>query len=666
MSTTGKVLTFGADYYPEQWNKQLWESDADRMKDMGITQVRLMEFAWTIIEPEEGVYDFSLFDEVIDLFASREIKTILGTPTATFPVWLYQKDPEIMQVYLDGTRKEFGIRRHACYNSQTYFDACMNITKIIAEHYGNNPNIIGWQVDNEIGHESSDVCICDNCKKAFSEWLHKKYKTIDNLNKTWGTVFWGTTYSDFSQVPLHSKQMQSIQNPGLILDYYRFCSDSAVKFIHSQVDILRNIVNNKQWITHNIYNPTLSNAIDMEEIFKPMDFAGYNNYPVWGDMDEPLPYFFTSCVLSYIRGMKDREKFTIFEQICGFQGHTCLGYLPPVEQVVQWTNQAIAHGAERIIYFRWRTAKFGQEQLCYGLLDPDNEDTERKNALMHNINENYTDLNTIASSTMITSACVVYDKDNARVLKDQFLSKGIYNTPTGYMQVGYEMEIARHYAPYVLFNITSDVKTPESIDLSRYSIISLPMYQLVDPSFVTELEKWVRDGGTLILGWRTGTREPDNQAVTAILPGQFTEMAGVTVRRFESLNETSVKIKIGMIPVRGEVWADLVEPVSAKVIARYTDSKKHYKGMAAITENQFGKGRVFYLGTSPNPAGIFFLYRKIFKHAGLKPRFHANGVEVLYMKDMNGDNFRVAMNHTGKSKRVGLTRLKPYQMKIIR
>ncbi len=660
------TLVFGADYYPEQWEPELWESDAKRMSEMGLTEVRLMEFAWNLVEPQEGRYDFSLFDKIINIFASHGIKTILGTPTATFPIWLYEKDPQIMQVYLDGSRKDFGIRRHACYNADTYFDSCMNIVDVLAKHYGNNPNVIGWQVDNEIGHESSDVCICDNCKIAFHKWLINRYGTIEKLNEIWGTVFWGTSYTEFSQVPLHSKQLQSIQNPGLILDYYRFCSDSAVQFIHKQVEILRKQVNSTQWITHNIYNPTLSNAIDMEEIFRPMNFAGYNNYPVWGDMDEPLPYFYNSCVLSYIRGMKDREKFSIFEQICGFQGHTCLGYLPPVNQVVQWTNQAIAHGANRIIYFRWRTAKFGQEQLCYGLLDPDNQDTQRKTALQNHILENRPVLQDIAASTMETPACVIYDKDNARILKDQFLSKGIYYAPTDYLQVGYEMEIARHYAPYVLFNITSDVKDTGNIDLQKYSIISLPLYQMVDTTFITELENWVRNGGTLILGWRSGTRDMNNHAVTSILPGQFAEMAGVTVRKFESLNETKVKMRIGLIPVKGEVWADIVEPVTAKTIAKYSDKNKHYRGASAVTVNQFGKGRVFYMGTSPDETGIFFLYRKIFKQSGLKPKFYGNGVEVIHRKDNEGNIFKVIMNHTGKKYRVGLKRLQPYQMKIIK
>ena len=657
---------FGADYYPEQWKRDIWESDARRMKEMGLAEIRLMEFAWILLEPEEGTYDFSLFDEVIDLFASYGIKTILGTPTATFPEWLYRKDPDLVQVHPDGTKKSFGIRRQGCFNSSTYFDASMKIALACARHFGENPNVIGWQVDNEIGHEGSEICVCGNCQKAFHEWLRERYGSVETMNETWGTVFWGTSYSDFDMVPLPLKQVQSIQNPGLILDFYRFSSESAREFMHSQFDILRQNVRENQWITHNVYNPNLSNIIDMEEIFRPMNFAGYNNYPVWGEMDEPLPYYYTSCMLSYARGLKDRETFSIFEQICGFQGHTCLGYRPSPGQVVQWTNQAVAHGAERLIYFRWRTAPYGQEQLCYGLLDPDNEETDRMKLLGHNIRENADTLERIIGSDMEVPACVVYDRENARVLKDQYLSKGIYYAATDYLQLGYDLEVARHYAPMVLFNVTSDVKTPSSIDLSKYSLVSLPLYQMADPAFVSRLDEWVRRGGTLILGWRSGARDEKNHSVREVLPGPFAEMAGIRIRTFESLNETKVKIRVGLFPAKGEAWADVLEPVTARSLAVYTDKKKFYRGKAAVTVNRHGRGRVFYLGTSPDPLAIFFLYRKIFKEAGLKAKFYGEGLEIIHRRDESGKKFQVALNHTGKAKRMGLRRIGPWEMKILK
>ena len=268
-------------------------------------------------------------------------------------------------------------------------------------------------------------------------------------------------------------------------------------------------------------------------------------------------------------------------------------------------------------------------------------------------------------SAIITPACLVYDKDNIRILWAQYLSKGLYEKPTPYVQAGYELELTRWFAPYSLFNINADVKKPSQVDLSKYSIISLPMYQMADPEFVERIEKWVHEGGTLVLGWRAGTRDMNNYAITDDLPGLFSGLAGVKIKRFESLNKNKVKIRIGLIPAKGEVWADLLEPTTAKTAAVYSDRKKHYKGMAAVTMNRYGKGIVYYLGTSPDPVGLFLLFRKIFRKSGLRPKFHGLGVEVVHHRGDDGINFKVVLNHTAKTKLVSGKWIKPYGMVIL-
>lgn len=658
------TVIFGADYYPEQWPSELWESDADRMKDMGITAVRLMEFAWTIIEPRKGRYDFSLFENVIELFASRGIRTVLGTPTATVPVWLYESDKKMFQIYIDGTQRDFGNRRQACYNSPSYKASAMKIVKQCAKRFGSNENVIGWQIDNEIGHEGSDLCICDNCRKAWHAWLKKKYGNPENMNRAWGTVFWSTSYAKFTQVPVPRPQVMSIQNPGLILDYYRFSSDSAVSFSTEQRDILKKHISPDQWITTDLFSPSMSCVIDFEEMMAPMDLVGMNNYPVWGSQNEPLPYIFTAYNLAYNRGLKDREKFTVFEQICGFQGHTCLGYLPPDGQIRAWTNQAVIHGANSIYYFRWRTASFGQEQLCHGILDTDNRINSRYKELQANIKDYSEEFNKIASSSLIPEACLLYDKDSIRILRDNHLTTALYNSPVKFMQVGYEAESAKFYAPFSLFNVNCEVKSVQSADLNRYKILTLPLYQMSDPVFVDRLIDWVQDGGTLILGWRAGSRDLENRNVGAVLPGLFEDMAGITVKGYESLNDTTVRVRMGVIPFKGQSWADLISPVTAETVVKYTDRKKHYRGTPAVTRNSFGNGRVYYLGTTPDPAGIFFLYRKIFKDAGIDFSFHGYGLEVLKMLTPDGEKFKVALNHTPRRKLAGFKSIKPWGMRV--
>jgi beta-galactosidase len=660
-----KKLIFGADYYPEQWPESMWERDADRMKDFGVSSIRIMEFAWALVEPKKGRYDFSLFEKVISLFESKGISVVLGTPTATLPIWLYESDRTMSQIYADGTYRDFGTRRQACYNSKTYFKAAMNITEKCARRFGSNRNVTGWQIDNEIGHEGSDICVCKNCAREWPVWLKKKYQNVKKMNEVWGTVFWGTLYSDFRQVPQPKPQVMSIHNPGLILDYYRFCSDSAVKFARAQRDILKKIISPAQTVTTDLFSPSISSVIDFEDMFAAMDEVGMNNYPVWGDQNEPLPYIFSSYNLAYNRGLKSRENFTVFEQISGFQGHRCLGYHPPEGQVAAWTNQAAAHGADRIFYFRWRTAPYGQEQLCHGILDADDRINARYEALKKNISDNFDAHSRLAASELVSEACLIYDMDNVRIVRDNYLTKALYNSPTKFMQVGWEAETAKHYAPFSLFNVNCDVKSVKGADLRRYKIITIPVFQMADPQFVKEISQWVSEGGTLILGWRAGTRDMLNHSVNVPPPGLFAELAGVRVERFESLNETKVKIRIGIIPAKGESWADVLEPVTASVVARYSDPRKHYKGCPAVTVNSYGRGKVWYLGTTPGPLAMFLLYRKIFRNAGIKTSFKGFGLEILKRTDADGGTFRVAVNHTPKAKWAGFTRIPAWGMKIL-
>ncbi|MGL4369518.1 MAG: beta-galactosidase [Spirochaetota bacterium] len=665
MKEKNRELEFGVDYYPEQWDRNVWGSDFKRIRAMGATVIRIMEFAWTIIEPEEGRFDFSLFDEAVELAAKHGLCVVLGTPTATIPAWLYHKDPSLMQIHPSGGVRAYGIRRQPCFNAPVFLSAADKMVEAVSRHYGNNPAVIGWQVDNEIGHEGSDRCVCAHCRKAWAAWLAKKYKNAAAMNETWGTVFWGTTYTAFGQVPLPVKDMQHLQNPGLSLDYMRFMSDSAAAFASRQVDIIRTHISPAAWVSTNLYAPPTGTVLDMEDLFAKMDFPAFDNYPVWGDMDEPLPYYFNAYVLSYIRGLKDTGNFGVFEEISGFQGHACLGYLPSEAEMIKFTHQAVALGADKIYYFRWRTAAFGQEQLCYGILDTDSTDTYRLRAIKDNIASRSAEYNRFASVPFESEACLVYDRDNSRIVKNQNLSKGLSFPVSTFAEAGYDLEMARSFAPFSIFNINADVKSARSVDLSKYKIISLPVYQIADPAFVDKLDAWVRAGGTLILGWRAGARDMNNHNIARELPGIFSNLAGVRIKRFESLNAAKTKIKIGLIPGKGEVWADILEPVTAKVIARYADKKKHYKGSAAVTVNSVGKGKVYYVGTSPDPAALFFLYRKIFKAAGIKGRFRGMGLEVVKRKTVEGKTVEVAVNHTAKGKRFKGRKIKPFDFRII-
>jgi beta-galactosidase len=657
-------LSFGVDWYPEQWDEGLWTSDADRMRDFGVEVARLMEFAWALIEPKKGSFDFSLFDRAIEVLAKRGIGVILGTPTATFPAWLLDEG-EVLQVARDGTVRDFGTRRMGCFNSPAYREASRRIVHACAGHFGEDERVLGWQVDNELGHEGSDRCVCGACRRAWHSWLEGRYGSLAALNGAWGNVFWGTSYSRFDQVPVPRNQPSTGFNPGLLLDYDRFCSDSAQAFVDEQVSILREASRPGAFITTNLFPPPLSNAIDMERLTRGMDFASWDNYPSWGDQDEPLPYFAQSLAESFVRDLSPAKRFTVMEAFSGFQGHDCLGYLPPERQVALWTNQAIARGADRILYFRWRTAPYGQEQLCYGLFDSDNAETERARVLRANIAAVRGPFSRFASVPIESPACLVYSKDDARVLTAQYLSKGLFMKPVEWAQAGYDLEVNKWFAPYVLFNVNADVKSVDSVDIDKYKIISLPLYQMADPQLVARLDAWVRRGGRLVLGYRSGARDLRDWNSASPLPGLFAEMAGLRVPRFESLNEGGARIRIGLVPAKATVWADIVEPTTAKVVARYADRRKFYSGAPCVTVNAWGEGKVWYVGTSPDPIGIFVLYRKILKDADIGATFKGMGIEMIERRTEDGAKVKVVLNHGGKARRVLGRKIGPYGWAVV-
>ncbi|MGC9349506.1 MAG: beta-galactosidase, partial [Anaerolineae bacterium] len=266
---------YGATYYPEHWGPTEREDDAARMAEAGFNCVRMAEFAWDYLEPEEGHYRFDLFDKTIERLGEKGIKTILGTPTATPPRWLTAAHPEVLRMDADGVRMQHGSRQHACPSSDVFRLASRKITRAMADHFAASPHVIGWQTDNELNCHFSE-CHCPNCQAAFREYLKAKYRDdIDLLNRVWGNSFWALTYDDFSQIPTPKDGKPAHANPAQLLDYYRFISWNVARFQREQVVILREV--NPDWfVTH---NGTFSHIDYRGPFGKDLDFLSYDVYP---------------------------------------------------------------------------------------------------------------------------------------------------------------------------------------------------------------------------------------------------------------------------------------------------------------------------------------------------------------------------------------------------
>ena len=353
-----RTFLFGLDYYPEHWPESYWEQDAQRMKECGVNAVRVGEFAWSLMEPQEGSFSFDLFDRAIGVFAKYGIKTIMGTPTATPPKWLTQKYPEVLHVFVNRQPANDQSRRHYCYNSAIYRSLSKKIVERMAEHYRDNPNIIGWQIDNEFNNENPE-CYSESCRIAFRAWVKGKYGTLSALNGRWGTVVWSQTYTVWEQIDLPFITT-ALHNPSLMLDYKRFISDSAASYLEDQLNIIRRWRPN-DFITQN----GVFKNIDYYKLSRNLDLHSAANYPLF----QTNPQYSTGASLTLHRSITGH--FMIMEQQTGAGGQTYLLRSPRPGEMRLWTFQSIAHGADGIVHFRWRSARRGIEEYWLGVLDHD-------------------------------------------------------------------------------------------------------------------------------------------------------------------------------------------------------------------------------------------------------------------------------------------------------
>ncbi|GFR34860.1 beta-galactosidase [Thermobrachium celere] len=641
---------FGVDYYPEHWPIEMMDSDMDRLVDLGVEVVRIGEFAWHIMEKREGEYDFSFFDMVIEKLKKRGIKVIFGTPTATPPAWLINKYPEILQRDENLMPRSFGGRRMYCYNNEVYREYTRKIVTKLAEHYKNEDSIIAWQIDNEFGHEGSDICFCDTCKEGFRKFLKDKYEEIENLNKTWGTVFWSQTYNSFDEIPLPLKTITH-HNPSMQLDYRRFMSKSINEYAKLQVDILREVLGNNAVITTNIAGGYFDKNFDHKEMVKHMDFASYDNYPVWGGLKEPITPANIAMDLDFIRGLK-RKNFWIVEELMGAQGHTIIGYLPRPNQAKMWAYQAVAHGAQSILFFRYRTATFGTEEFCLGIIDQDNREGRKYKEVKEFFSDvkKYKDL---LQSPIKSEIAFLYDYDNIWAWKIQPQSTAF----------NFKEEMLKIYTAFYKYNTHIDVIDAKD-DFSEYKVVVLPVMMIVDENLKNKLEEFTKKGGIVVLTYRTSIKDRNNNLYLGkTMPCNLNQLTGIEVEEIESLQEGQFAYADGKYGrTKCCVMREMINSKGAEVIYTYED--KFYKNKACITVNKFGEGKVYYIGSSVDSDVLSSLAKEIIMEKSIEHFETPFGVEV-YSRYYGDKKYLFIMNHTEEEHDVLGIKLMPYDSRII-
>lgn len=585
-------LTLGVCYYPEHWDKALWADDLRRMKEYGIEVIRIAEFAWNFFEPQEGVFTFDFFDAFMDLAKAQGMKVIFCTPSATPPAWMSEKYPEILNADIDGNLIYHGLRRHCNLNSKKYRFFVERIMRKLAKHYSKYENIVAWQLDNEINCEC-DLYHSESDHKAFRKFLKKRFSTLDELNASIGSAFWNQTYTSWDEVYLPRRtNAGTYGNPHLGLLEKRFISDTVISFFKLQADVIREY--SKAPITTN----GLFAHIDYEKLVgEVLDFITYDNYPEFAyDLDNDR---------KHDNGLRDRNSsrslartrgispiFGIMEQQSGPSGWNFRMRQPAPKpgQARLWTFQAIAHGADYVGYFRWRTATFGNEIYWHGL----NDYCNRPNRRTRELEETYSDVQKIQSvcgKEYVARVGILKDYDNEWDAEaDRW-----HGDCDAVSYEGWFLACQKGHVPYDMIYLHDETTKK---DLKKYDLLVYPHPTILTKERAKVLKAYVEAGGTLILGCRTGYKDLRGICYQTPMPGYAADIVGAEVEEFTYLSpyDEMQTVTIAGRKVEAPVFNDVLSPTDGEAVAIF--EKNYYAGKPALVKKDLGKGRAYYFGAA--------------------------------------------------------------------
>lgn len=517
----------GVCYYPEHWPEQLWASDAKRMRALGISQVRIGEFAWANIEPRQSHYEWDWLDRAIDVLSAAGLHIIMGTPTACPPRWLVDALPDMLPVDEHGRTRGFGSRRHYSTSSVEFAEAAIGITTAMVERYGQHPSIAGWQIDNEFGCHDTTLCYSPAALTAFHAWLEARYGDIDALNTAWGNVFWSQTYSAFSDVGFPIAVTET--NPAHRLAFQRFSSDQMCAFSDAQLGVIRRNVHDDAWVTHNF----MGNFVDFDhfKLAADLDVATWDSYPLgfldqsWFD-NETKARFRRSGHPDWAAFHHDlyravgQGRFGVMEQQPGAVNWANSNAQPEQGMVRLWSWEAVAHGAELVSYFRWRQPPFAQEQMHAGLLRPDDNPANAHPE--------------VAQFSKELALLRITPRQQSKVAL-VFDYEAAWMTQIQPQQQGFDaLAVAMaYYSAVRSAGVDIDIVRPDQA-LTGYAVIVLPCIPHVSPELLASLQD---STAQIVLGPRAGSKNAELSIADGLAPGSLKSLIDLTVTTMDAMRE---------------------------------------------------------------------------------------------------------------------------------
>lgn len=619
-------MYYGVSYYPEQKTPEELEHDLELLLRSGINTVRMGEFSWCRMEPSEGVFDFGWLDRVIERLGRGGIRTIVCTPTAAPPAWLVSGHPDVLYQDNRGIRRPYGGRRDYCYNNETYRRYSERIAERIGAHFGRNPYVIGFQIDNEPAQEGTGRCTCPVCREKFHLWLEKKYGTIAEFNRRSCAVFWSQEYERFDQIPIPvntievnaRQQIDAFhENPTVRLDFERFCSDSQIEYQDIQAQALRRHTDRP--VTTNATG-LATNSIDACRSARGLDVYAFDYYP-------RLRYAqVSSFPYAFARGVKGDGRFWLLEFMAG--GGHCLGgtgRIQPNPGALQLAAvHAAACGAQMLLHFQFRTFPGGAEQLNYAIVDMDGVPRRRYFEMQR----------TAALLRRLESLLRSEFRNEVAVCVDAATHWSLRIKPVNRKAFDYLSYCGRIYRRLHDIGVNADV-VPYSADFSRYKAVIVPSGFVFPAEMQQKCRAYVEKGGSLLATFLTGVKNGDNVGYTESLPAGLRDVFGVTVEEVEPvLPDTHTPVRLAFAPEEtcpDGVWSELLAGDADPLGVYAADYKKGHMVLAA---HAFGKGRAYYMGTDLPDGQLEKLLARVCDGAGvhrfsLRPAAGPRGMEAV-------------------------------------
>lgn len=619
----------GVCYYPEHWPQHQWAEDAKRMADLGITYVRIGEFAWSRLEPAPNQLCFDWLEQAIDVLHQAGLKIILGTPTATPPKWLVDQIPDMLAVTQQGQTLTFGSRRHYCFSHQGYRAESARITTLLAKHFGQHPGLVGWQTDNEYGCHDTIRSWSPAACQAFQNWLTQKYQTIDALNHAWGNIFWSMEYPDFAAIDVPGTATTEL-NPSHLMDFYRFSSDQVVSFNKDQCDIIRQYSPGRD-IIHNFMGRIVE--FDHFDVGADLDISSWDSYPlgfledrVGASADHQRQYAFAGdpdfqAFHHDIYRATSKGRWWVMEQQPGPVNWAPYNPAPRAGMVRLWSWEAFAHGAETVSYFRWRQAPFAQEQMHAGLLRPDSKPATgfAEAAQMAR------DLGKLPiDQTTPADIAIIFDYPSCWAWDIQPQGQGF-----DHFQVTFDC-----YRALRRQGQSVDILPASTIDFSAYKAVFIPALF----SWPNSLRQAITaTSAKIIIGPRTGSKTEDFQIPSDLPPNLSKSLLDITVTHVETLRPDLPLPIANHADAHLTLWRDHLEVGSASQICFETSDD---------TPALIQQGHLYYLAGIPDDGFYDLLMAKILKDAdlsclslpdGLRIRDNGNHKFILNYSDQTYD-----------------------------